>query len=407
MFAGHWVWKSPSAGQDDFLSRSAIVSKYAVAVLLALLALGLDFVCGQFIDGGSLFILYVMASMTAAWYGGLGPGIASLIIGLLLADFFFVEPVFQFGPNSLDAIALMLIHAFTAGIGFIAIVNLHRARVREQQIEILAGRLQHEVAEHRKALDELREAKAQLDEHAGQLEKKVAERTANLVETVHSLESVLYHVAHDLRAPLRALSGLTQVLMDSLGPRLGGEDKECMDRITAAAQRMDRLILDLLAYGRLGHTHVTLRRTGLEELTRNVVNGLEPKIKARQATVEIIPPMPNVQADPRLLSRAIEELLCNALTFTALGVTPRVRIWAEVHESRVRLWVEDNGIGIEPLYHERIFRVFERLYQDEDDTRTGIGLAMVTKTMERLGGQVGVESEPCQGSRFWLELPAA
>jgi signal transduction histidine kinase len=102
---------------------------------------------------------------------------------------------------------------------------------------------------------------------------------------------------------------------------------------------------------------------------------------------------------------AVRNLLSNALKYVPEGVSPRVTVRAEDRDGRVRLWVEDNGIGIPPEYHERIFRVFERLHPPEVYSGTGIGLAIVRRAIERMSGQTGLESTPGQGSRFWIELP--
>lgn len=383
------------------------VLNYIVAVLLVLAALGISQGIRPWLDGSALFILFVVASLIAAWKSGLGPGIAALVLGLFAADFFFVEPLYQLGPSTPKELILMLINACAAGVGLAAIVNLHRARFRERQIQVLATKLEHEIGQHRKALADLRVAKEQLDDHARLLENRVAERTANLVETVKSLENVLYHIAHDFRAPLRALSGFTQLLKDSLDSRFAGEEPYYMDRIITGAQRMDRLIMDLLAYGRLGHVHLNLTQTDTQKLVLHAEQQLDSQIKEKQAVVDVIAPMPVVQADETLLEGAVAELLKNALNFTPRGVHPRVRIWAESLGTRARVWVEDNGIGIEPEYQDRIFRVFERLYPQPDQRSTGIGLAVVAKTMERLGGSAGVKSEPGKGSKFWFEVPLA
>jgi signal transduction histidine kinase len=407
LIMGSWgCWKSsPVGGQPVSIARAA--SKYGFAMLLVGLAFGLSHWLHPLVSGTPVFILYVAVSFVAAWFGGLGPGVAALLVGLLVADYFFVEPLRQVGPFDLQETVQILLNICAAGIGFAAIVNLHRARFRQHQVQSLATRLEQEVAKQHQALEELREAKAQLDDHARLLESRVADRTATLLQTVRSLEGVLYHVAHDLRAPLRALSALSQILMGSLGTRLEGEEQNCMERIMAAAKRMDRLTLDLLAYGRLGHVALNLKPTDLQKLLGRVVGDLQPDIGAKRAEVQIIAPMPIIQTDESLLGPAVAELLHNALRFNAPGSPPRVLVRTEPLGPRVRIWVQDNGIGIEPQYRERIFGIFEQLYPLEGEDSTGMGLAVVAKTMERLGGSAGVESEPRQGSRFWLELPLA
>ena len=116
-------------------------------------------------------------------------------------------------------------------------------------------------------------------------------------------------------------------------------------------------------------------------------------------------PLPTVAAHPATLGQVVANLIANALKFAAPGVSPMIDIWAEQRDANVRLWVEDNGIGIEPEYQERIFQVFERLHGVESYPGTGIGLAIVRKGVERMGGTAGVESVPGQGSRFWVTLP--
>jgi PAS domain S-box-containing protein len=261
-----------------------------------------------------------------------------------------------------------------------------------------------DITRRKQAEESLRLTREQLAHHAETLERRVAERTASLEETIRSLEGVLYHIAHDLRAPLRTLAGFTQLLVEAVGPQLDESTKASAERIIAAAKRMDQLILDLLAYGRLGHLRPSFRRVALVEQIEGVLLQMTAEVKARNAKVQLVEPMPAVRADPALLSQALTQLVRNAVTFVAPGVVPQVRLWAERLEGMVRLWVQDNGIGIEPEHWERIFRVFERLHRANEYTGTGIGLAIVRKGMERMGGSVGVESRPGEGSRFWLEL---
>jgi PAS domain S-box-containing protein len=262
-----------------------------------------------------------------------------------------------------------------------------------------------DIEDQKRTEQDLQQAKEQLATYVHSLEGQVARRTAKLEETIRSLEGILYHVAHDLRAPLRTMTGFTQVLMESTGPQVDAEGRDAAVRIIDAARRMDQLILDLLAYGRLGHVRVMPGRVSLEELIRVVLNRMVRSIEATQAAVEVTRPLHEVCADPSILKLALGNILKNALTFVGSGVTPRIHIWSEARSAKVRLWIADNGIGIEPEYRERIFRVFERLHRSDEYSGTGIGLAIVAKGMERMGGTVGVESKVGEGSRFWLELP--
>ena len=305
----------------------------------------------------------------------------------------------------------------------VAMFNLTRAEAQARRAaESWAARLNaSELA--------LRQSQENLRHYAAELEQRVAERTANLAQSIQSLEGVLYHVAHDLRAPLRGMASFTNILLEEYAPRLDERGRDYARRISNAAQRMDTLVQDLLAYGRLAHTAVPVSTINLENEIRATLDQFSGEIQTRHAKVELCPPLPAVKANAAVLNQIISNLLSNALKFVRPDMPPRIRISAEETTSRieggagdtpsldarlsaldgkfVRLWIEDNGIGIQPQYHERIFRMFERLHGVDSYAGTGIGLAIVRKGIERMGGRVGLESTPGAGSRFWIELPAA
>jgi signal transduction histidine kinase len=168
---------------------------------------------------------------------------------------------------------------------------------------------------------------------------------------------------------------------------------------------MDALIEDLLSYSRVSRIELDPEPLDLEDVVRDVLVHL-PDLDER-ADIEVARDgMPRVLGHRAALFQALTNLVSNALKFVPPGTRPSVRIHAERRERRVRLWVEDNGIGIAPEHHERIFRVFERLHGRERYPGTGVGLAIVRKAIERMGGASGVESRVGAGSRFWIELPA-
>jgi signal transduction histidine kinase len=274
----------------------------------------------------------------------------------------------------------------------------------------------------------LRESEERLRRYATELEHRVAERTANLAQSIQSLEGVLYHVAHDLRAPLRSMASFTNILLEEYGPHFDERGHDYARRVSNAAQRMDGLVQDLLAFGRLAHMAVPVTRINLEAEVQAVIGHFSEEIGARGATVEVCAPLPPVKANAAVLGQALSNLISNGLKFVPPETKPHLRIFAEqkkafgagavdgingvagpekVAADFVRLWIEDNGIGIAPEYHERIFRMFERLHGVDAYPGTGIGLAIVRKGLERMEGRVGVESTGRGGSRFWVELPAA
>ncbi|MCD6051107.1 MAG: multi-sensor signal transduction histidine kinase [Verrucomicrobia bacterium] len=256
----------------------------------------------------------------------------------------------------------------------------------------------------RKRIEEaLRKAKDALNQHAGNLEQEVAEQTAELRTAMDSLESLTYTMAHDLSAPIRAMRMLTTALVEDVP--LDETGKDYAQRINKAAERMAELINDLLDYGELTHLEFPLMTVDLEAQVKGGLKDLEEDIQRTGARVQMQGPWPVVTANETLLEQAVANLLGNALKFVAPGVRPVIRVRAETQGPMVRLWVEDNGIGIAPEHQDKIFGVFQRLHTTEKFPGTGVGLAIVKRAAERMGGSMGVESEPGKGSRFWIELP--
>jgi signal transduction histidine kinase len=255
---------------------------------------------------------------------------------------------------------------------------------------------------------ELEQAHGALREHAAELERRVEERTAWLNESLRSLETLLYTIAHDLRAPNRAMQGYAQLLAQEYGGKLDDQGRFFLDRISQAAVRNERLIRDLLEFGRLVHAELPCHMMNPEGTIAGVIAILEPEIKASGATIHVTAPWPDVWANNSALSHVLTNLVSNALKYVAPGVRPEVRIFHKTPPEapdRVRICVEDNGIGVAPEQRERIFEPFQRA-AGGDYEGTGMGLAIVRKAAERMAGRVGIESAAGQGSCFWIELAA-
>jgi signal transduction histidine kinase len=235
---------------------------------------------------------------------------------------------------------------------------------------------------------------------------ELALRTAELNESLQTMQTFTYTIAHDLRAPLRALTGFSSLLLQDYSPSLDEQGKHFVEHIKDAAQRMDRLVSDLLTYGRLTHVDVTLMPISLDQTITRVLEDLSPEIQARHAEVHVDRPLPSIIGNVALLNQVLVNLVDNALKFVPLDKSPRVRIGIREVNQRVRLLISDNGIGIAPQYYDKIFDLFVRLHKPAAYAGTGIGLALVKKAMERMRGTVGVESTVGEGSCFWLEFPA-
>lgn len=234
------------------------------------------------------------------------------------------------------------------------------------------------------------------------LEHTVQERTAKLRETVAELEAFSYSIAHDLRAPLRSLHGFSHLLISDYEDRLDEQGRGYLQRIATAALRMDRLVLDVLNYSKIVRSEAAIQPVDAGRLVREIVETY-PALRDKGAEIEIVPEWPKVLGNEAMLTQVISNLLGNAVKFVEQSVTPRVRVWAEKRGDAVRLLVRDNGIGIPPEQHEKIFGIFQRAHKSYEGT--GIGLAIVQKAVKRMGGTLGVESAPGQGSTFWVELP--
>lgn len=254
--------------------------------------------------------------------------------------------------------------------------------------------------------DELNRAQARLGKLNGELEEKVRERTRQLEESNRSLETFCYSIAHDLRAPLRSISGFVTLLAEGYATQFDDTAREYVGRTVAAAGRMDKMIQDLLAYGRISHGEMRVQEVDLPRELRRLLVDFADEIAAKQADVRIDEACPVLWTSPILLTQVLANLLGNALKFVRPGVPPEIHLAARVLAgNRVTLSVADNGIGIDESYREKIFNVFEKAHSNPAYPGTGIGLAIVRKAVERMGGFVRVESTPGGGSTFIVELP--
>ena len=247
-------------------------------------------------------------------------------------------------------------------------------------------------------------AESQVRQLNANLERKVEERTARLSEALRELETFASSVAHDLRGPLRAMAQLSEILIEDFAPKLGEDGQDFARRIGQAASRMDQLTTDLLEYSRLTRADVTIGPIDVDIVAREVLSGLDTEIQQRGATVDRELEGVVVLGNRFLLGQALTNLVANAIKFARPGVAPHVRLHATKQHGRTRLWVEDNGIGIDPSHRPRLFKVFERLDPHGPYPGTGIGLAIARKAVERMNGTIDLVSTLGKGSRFWIEL---
>jgi signal transduction histidine kinase len=235
-------------------------------------------------------------------------------------------------------------------------------------------------------------------------ERRLAEE--QLHKVVEELEVFSYSLAHDLRAPLRSLRGFSEILIEEHTEGLSDAGRGYLRRISAAAQRMDELVRDILTYSRVGRGELLLHSVDVEKLIHEIT-ATYPALQAAHADIIIGNPLPPVMANEGALTQIVSNLLGNAVKFMPPDVRPRVNVRGEEKDGLVRLWFEDNGIGIPKEAYPRLFNLFMRLNRPEAYEGTGIGLAIVRKAAACMGGSVGVESDEGRGSRFWVELKKA
>jgi PAS domain S-box-containing protein len=260
--------------------------------------------------------------------------------------------------------------------------------------------------ELQKANEHLRTSEKELHHARENLEALVAERTAKLQASMAELEAFSYSLSHDMRAPLRTIRSFTEIVLAEAGKKLGASETDLLKTVIGSADRLDRLIQDVLTLTRLSRQEIHPEVVDTQRLVQEIIHE-RPEFQPPKAEIKINPPLPPVLGQKASLTQCITNLLANAVKFVPRGVKPRVQIASESNNGQVRLWFEDNGIGIEPAAQGRIFEMFQRNHHDADYEGTGIGLTIVRKAVERMGGTVGVESELGRGSRFWLQLPCA
>lgn len=239
--------------------------------------------------------------------------------------------------------------------------------------------------------------------------RRSAERTEELEQANRSLEAFAFTVSHDLRAPLRNLQGYVSALSEDCSQEINEAGLHYIRSIEEIAVNMDVMIGDILEFSRLARVDLPADRVALRAAVEEGASLLKSTFEERGAKLELaIDSSLTVLGHHPTLVQVLTNLLSNAVKFVAQGERPEVSVRTERRSStRLRLWVEDNGIGIDPANQQRIFEVFQRLHGEEKYPGTGIGLALVKKGVERMGGQVGVESSLGHGSRFWIEMKTA
>lgn len=286
-------------------------------------------------------------------------------------------------------------------------VRLRQLRLKQEklneELQSRAGQMEAEIIQRAQQLQEankgLRSAQEELIQRNTQLEAVIAE-----LETVNAeLDAFAYSVAHDLRAPLRAIDGYSRIVLEDESLAAAQETKDYLARINRNIRTMDRLIDDLLTFSHLGRQPLDLRKIAPEDVVHQALQDLRKEQDGREVELTI-GLLPAVEADPTLLKAVYVNLIGNALKYTRPRPVARIEIGTEPNSNPVVYFVHDNGVGFEMQYVDKLFKVFQRLHRPADFEGTGIGLAIVRRIVERHGGRVWAESVVNDGATFYFTL---
>ena len=251
-------------------------------------------------------------------------------------------------------------------------------------------------------IDALERAQQEIRQLNDSLEQRVRERTAELVASNHELEAFSYSVSHDLRAPLRGIDGFAHILAEDYGDRLDAAGRSHIQRIRQASQRLSQTIDDIIELARITRVRINRREVDVSALAHTVTLELGQESSRPEF---VVAESVTAKADPNLLRIVLENLLHNAVKFSARAEHPRIEFGQSDREGERCYFVRDNGAGFDPAFADKLFEPFQRLHKPEEFAGTGIGLATVKRIISRHGGRVWAESRPGQGATFWFTLP--
>lgn len=374
--------------------------RYAFALAAVVIAFALRLSLDYKVHDKFPFATFIIATIFVAWYGGFGPSVATYVLGFLLANWFFISPRYTFEFVGLQNIGTNITSSF---VGFTIIFFGRHMHLARQRADANARRaighqkeLEREVVERKRAEEAVRELNADL-------EKRVQERTAELVAANQELESFTYSVSHDLRAPLRHVDGYAQILREEFGPQLPEEAQKLIGKIRQGSENMGQLVDDLLNLSRIGKAELSRRPVPLGPLVEEVVNDLKQDLPNRKIDWQI-EELPPVECDPGLVRQIFANLLANAVKYTRPREQARIEVGQSKTNGETAIYVRDNGVGFNMKYVAKLFGVFQRLHRAEEFEGTGVGLATVARIVRKHGGRVWAEGELNHGATFFFTL---
>lgn len=347
---------------------NSAAGRYGLAVVLCGLALVLTLLLEP-VMARSIFLLFITAIIVSAMYGGLGPGLVAVCLSTAASGLLFLPPRLSLLVGLQDLLYLAEFLLVMIPISWLA-------------------------ARRRRAEEEVRRLN-------DQLERRVKQRTSQLEEANRELESFSYSVSHDLRAPLRHIGAFAQMLKDSADLQLAEADRYFLEAILESTKQGTRMIDDLLSFSRMGRARMHEETVDMNGLVAQTLEEATLVTQERQIVWDVAD-LPEVRGDPSMLKLVWQNLLSNALKFTATRQRTHIEVGAADEDEEVVYFVRDNGVGFDPQYADELFGVFQRLHRPEEFEGTGIGLATVRRIVNRHGGRVWAEGRPGEGATFYF-----
>jgi len=364
-----------AARQSTSLLRWGRLQRYSFALLSVAAALGAALLLNHFGFPDATVPLFICASAISSWYGGPGPAVLVVVLCSLAFDYFFVPPLYSLYIAASEFQYFIIFASFTLLVSSFA-------RIRRRVEEDL-----------RKTRDELESVNHEL-----------AKRSAALETSNKELEAFAYSISHDLRAPLRHMAGFAELLRTSAAPFLNEKSTRYLTVVLEEANRMGRLIDDLLAFSRIGRAEGHYSTISVQQIVQEAVAEARQDANGRNI-VWRVEALPEWYGDRSMLRLVVINLISNAVKFTRTRSEPEIEIGcSERKNDHVVLFVRDNGVGFDMKYSNKLFGVFQRLHSQEAFEGTGIGLATVQRIVHRHGGRVWAEGKVEGGATFYFSL---
>lgn len=368
---------------------------YVVAFLTIMVIAGIGLALKSIYPNISLRAPYIFAVGIVAYLYGIGPGMAAFLLSVAaFATLYTPLAVPEWSIPYIEGVWLeYLVFSLAVLFAVIAMSSLHTSK--ERLVERTA-QLEDEVRERKRARDEILRLNAEL-------EQRVIERTAELQAANKELEAFSYSVSHDLRAPLRAIDGFSNTLLEDYKDSLDERGQDYLQRVRNAAQRMGQLIDDILGLSRATRAEMRPQQIDMSDMAGSILDELHKSDPDRKVEVSVEPGL-IVTADAHLLNIALQNLIGNAWKFTAKKDVAHIEIGGFEHNAERVYYIRDNGAGFNPDYADKLFSPFQRLHTESEFPGTGIGLALAQRIIRRHGGRIWAEGAVDQGATFYFTI---